>query len=317
MSNISRRSFLKASGATIGVSAVGAGLMGLAGCSPNAESVDKNAAEMQDQGQEQNIKVKLVACSPTGTTLAAGLLLAEKISNDVEVIDQTSFASRQKTIEFDPEDLAILIGPTIVGRLPQVDDIFTNLVGNGASCIAAACFGNRGCELGVPQISEIATEDGFNVIGGIAMVTDHTLGGVLGRGRPDIEDRKVIESFAADIKDKFTSNTLDAITIEVDEKVYEDPYFEKIFEAYPPGVLFPSTAEKVYNEENCVKCGTCAAECTAGCIDPDTLEIDNEVCVSCQRCTSVCAYRARYFMKDRTFENGEFYWSRKDLQVYV
>lgn len=59
--------------------------------------------------------------------------------------------------------------------------------------------------MGVQEIADIATSNGFNVIGGIAMVTQHTSGGVIGRGRPDVDDQKVIKEFAETIREKIAS----------------------------------------------------------------------------------------------------------------
>ena len=310
MADVSRRAFLKTSGAVLGLSATGAGVLGLAGCAAASKDAPSEGVG-SDAGKagEESLKVKLCACSPTGNTFAAGLVLANYLSDDVEVIDQTSYQSRMKKIDFEPTDLVIMIGSTIAGRTVEVDNLFTNLKGSDTPCIAAACFGNRKAEMTASLIADTAKANGFNVIGGIEIVTDHTLGRFLGHGRPDSDDRAAIQEFADSIKEKIASGSLEPVTIVGDESCYEN--------YNPKGTIYRSTTTKEYYPDNCIKCGTCAQECTAGAIDATTLEIDEDVCVHCQRCTYVCRHQGRYFFPASEFEQGEHYWSRKDVVVHL
>ena len=47
-------------------------------------------------------------------------------------------------------------------------------------------------------------------------------------------------------------------------------------------------AHKIGDE--CIKCGTCASQCSVGCISEgeDKYIIDSEKCVDCGTCASVC-----------------------------
>ena len=76
MADVSRRAFLKTSGAVLGLSATGAGVLGLAGCAAASKDAPSEGVG-SDAGKagEESLKVKLCACSPTGNTLAAGLVL--------------------------------------------------------------------------------------------------------------------------------------------------------------------------------------------------------------------------------------------------
>ena len=303
MFGATRREFVKG----IGLSSAAGAALGSSAMATAAFADGIDGAATDAEGQP--LKVKLVVCSPTGGTLNAGLILAHSLSDDVEVIDQTSYVSRQQELSFGSDDLVIMICSTIAGRMPMAKGLFTNLKGDNTPCIAAATFGNRDCEMTNALIAEIAASEGFNVIGGIAIVTDHVLGRFLGHGRPDLDDLAVIQDFADSIKEKIANGNLEPITIEGDPSCYEN--------YNPEGTIYQSTTAKVYYPENCEQCGTCAQECTAGAIDPQTLEIDESICIHCQRCTYVCRHRGRYFFPESEFEQGDHYWSHKDLKVYL
>lgn len=293
-----RRTFLRSVGAAAGATVAAGGLLSLAQSQAQADEVAPAAP-----------KVKLVVCSPTGNTMNAGLILAHDISDDVEVIDQTSYVSRQQDFEFGPDELVIIMAPTIAGRLPMAQGLFTNLKGSNTPCIAAACFGNRDCEMTTALIAEQAAASGFVVVGGIAIVTDHVLGRFLGHGRPDVDDRAVILDFATTVREKVAAGDLTPVEIVGDESCYEN--------YNPKGTIYQSTTVKEYYPDNCIRCGVCAQECTAGAIDPETLEIDESICVHCQRCTWVCRNQGRYFFPASEFEQGDHYWPHKDLKIYL
>ena len=75
------------------------------------------------------------------------------------------------------------------------------------------------------------------------------------------------------------------------------------------GIFSKVSPNKIYTDENCVKCGICANNCPSGCIDPQKLYIDNETCVKCLKCLSVCPKGAmKYGIQPIKFNSG-----RRDL----
>ena len=54
------------------------------------------------------------------------------------------------------------------------------------------------------------------------------------------------------------------------------------------GLISKFSINKIYMDENCVKCGMCANNCPSGCINHKEKSIDNEICVKCLKCVSVC-----------------------------
>lgn len=167
------------------------------------------------------------------------------------------------------------------GQLPLVDGLLTNLKGDNTPAVVVAAYGNRNYDDLLAQMKGILTEQGFVVIGGIALVTPHVFSEKAGRNRPDGDDHELIKQFGADVAEKVRSGELQ--------------------EAEIPGNPQPEPKEltvavKSYNADNCVQCLTCVANCPVGAINPeDVSQIDEDICISCQRCFYSCNYYARNY----------------------
>ena len=56
------------------------------------------------------------------------------------------------------------------------------------------------------------------------------------------------------------------------------------------GLLSRNTIVRLKFPSSCVKCGACVRNCPAGCIDLAAKKVDNERCVRCLNCISVCKF---------------------------
>lgn len=55
------------------------------------------------------------------------------------------------------------------------------------------------------------------------------------------------------------------------------------------GLISKLSLNKIYIEEDkCVSCGSCAAQCPSGCIDFKNKTVDNETCIKCLKCLGKC-----------------------------
>lgn len=263
---ISRSQFLAASG--IGLAA--AGLSGLAARSARA-----------DEASEAPVKVKAAFFSPTEGTKNAALTVASYISDDITPVDITTADARTTDVEFASDELAIVATPSYGGQIAKIEGLYTNLKGDNTPCVLVCAFGNRAVENCFANLQSILSQQGFVVIGAIGVVTPHVFSAYVGRSRPDADDRAVIAEFAGVIKDKLANGDLAEIAVEGTPEVD----FEKAL----------SGPEKIYNADLCTACGECAPNCPVGAIDPETLEVDDTVCISCQRCTHVCQFGGRSY----------------------
>ena len=285
MSKLTRRDFLKASTAVATSVAVG-GFLG--GCETKASSpVHSDASD-----KSKAYKVRTVVFSPTGGTMNAAYHMAKKLSDDVEIIDQTSLSDRSEQFTFRSDELVLLAAPCYMKSIPYVKDLFTNLKGDHTPCIVVSAFGNRACENNFAQTKAIAEANGFITIGAISLVTPHVRGARIGHGRPNLEDHKIMQEFADKLLEKLSAGNFNSIPVEPMTDRGEHPHSED---------------EKIYIEETCVHCGLCAEKCPVGAIDSQTMAIDPNLCISCQRCSYVCPVNARNFIVDRNAVDNKYY----------
>lgn len=289
---ITRRGFIKGAAAL----AAGTALAGLAGCA--------KTGEQPKEAPQRHVKV---ACfSPTEGTKNAAAMLAAKFSDDLEFVDITTVDARQEEVTFAADDLAIFAAPSYGGQLPMIQGLFTNLKGNNTPCVVVCAFGNRAAENVYAQLAKIASAQGFVVIGAMGLVTPHVFSSnaKAGHSRPNVEDNLKMIEFAGKVKEKLDAGKLEAITLEGSPDV---DWAKEI-----------SVAPKTFLPENCVKCGECAKNCPAGAIDPETLEVNEEVCIHCQRCSFVCQFNGRTYDTSvkREFIEGKLS-TKKPVEYFV
>lgn len=54
------------------------------------------------------------------------------------------------------------------------------------------------------------------------------------------------------------------------------------------GLISKVSLCKIYIEDICISCGTCEHNCPSGCINSKEKTVDNETCIKCLKCLSVC-----------------------------
>ena len=84
------------------------------------------------------------------------------------------------------------------------------------------------------------------------------------------------------------------------------------------GLISKFSVNKIYMDENCVKCGMCANNCPSRCIDHKEKIIDNETCVKCLKCLSICPKGAiKYGIQPIKFnaKRRDFVWGMGALAL--
>lgn len=223
--------------------------------------------------------------SPNENTMrllrAAGRAAPQRIKN----FNFTIHKDRDMSADFGPEDFVILGSPTFYGRLPKVAlDRFKNFKGDKTPALLVITYGNRAYEDALIELYDIAKQQGFVPVAAMVVIGKHSIIREFAKGKPSFEDRDEAEDFVYDVIDKI-EGAEDIAEIELKDIPGKRPYRE-----YGQGPVKP-----VVNNDKCIKCAHCAANCPVGAIpmdQPNTTDWD--LCISCMRCLAVCPHDARY-----------------------
>lgn len=233
------------------------------------------------------MKIYNIIFSPTGGTYKVSDIIAKELSQNIEEIDlsATNFANQSLN-----GDLAIISMPSYGGKAPKIAiDRLKQIQGNGINTIIIAVYGNRAYEDTLIEIYDEATNAGFNVIGAISAVAEHSIIRKYAKGRPNKDDEIQLKDFSHKIQEKINKPDNSKPNIPGNR-----PY--KTFNGVG---LTPKTNNK------CTKCGLCAKKCPTGAINPNNpTQIDNQKCISCMRCVYICPKSAKGISKLITLVAG-------------
>lgn len=224
-------------------------------------------------------RLTAVYFSPTGGTKKAVLNFAENFQDyQTECLDLTPPGRRAKEYRFGENEFVIAGCPVYAGQIPQVQGLLRNIYGSNTPCVIMACYGNRHYDDALAQMQQILTEQGFIVIGGMAVIISHIFSKILGAGRPDDKDRLILQDFASQMADKIAQHNFAPITVPGNGK---------------PELKQPVAVDKIFHEERCNMCGACLDLCPVNALSADNMEQAGSECISCMRCAKYCPTNAR------------------------
>lgn len=237
--------------------------------------------------------------SPTGHTKSIVEFIEKGISyyETKTRWDMTPYTSRTLHIALQSNDLLLMGIPVYSGRVPKtVLERLVQIKGNNTPAILVATYGNREYNDALLELEEVLTEKGFIVFGAAAFVTEHSVCGEFGKGRPDLSDWASITLFLEKINEKI-KNQLTRLTVNIRGSKPYRPY--KRVPLHPHGT------------SKCINCKACVSVCPVQAISLETPKKTNkEVCISCMACIKYCQYRGRSLYK---IENFIAYRSLKNL----
>lgn len=224
-----------------------------------------------------------IVFSPTGGTQKVADTIVNRLSANVITIDLCDRNADFASVSFSAEDICVISAPSYGGRVPAIAvERIRKFNGNGARAVLVVVYGNRDYEDTLIELKDTLDAAGFVSIAAVSAIAEHCIARQFAAGHPDEQDIKELESFADVIKGRLETgfNT----TLEVPGN---RPYKE--FKGLP---MHPSA------DKSCVKCGICAESCPVGAIPmDDPSKTNNDKCMSCMRCISVCPNDSRKLNK--------------------
>ena len=212
--------------------------------------------------------------SPTGGTESVANIIGRHWSESTSKIDLSDSKIDFSKCVISSEDRVLVAMPSFGGRAPAVAiERLKKIKGSGAKCTLVCVYGNRAYEDTLAEMEDAAKESGFLVVAAVAAVAEHSIMPQYAAGRPDASDKKQLEQFAEQIRDKLES----AVSIPGNR-----PYKK----ANGAGLVPKPT-------KDCVKCGLCAEKCPVCAIDTVSFAADSQKCIACMRCVKQCPENAR------------------------
>lgn len=247
------------------------------------------------------MKIKRVCAlyfSATGNTekvvTTVAETLAEKWAVPVERFSFTRPTEREKDYAFTDADFAVVGAPTYAGKLPNkiLPEFKARLHGNGALAAALVTFGNRSYDNSLAELCVLLEENDFHTVAGGAFVSRHAFTDALAASRPDFEDRRELQTFAAAIADKVNDLTDIPAALAVPGDAAAPYYVPKGIDGQPARFL---KAKPLTDPGKCTGCGVCARVCPMGAIAPDDVFSVPGTCIKCHACVCRCTKHAKYF----------------------
>ena len=236
--------------------------------------------------------------SATGNTDKTVNTIADALAAALAVpLERRSFtrpAERETDLIFAPGDLVVFGMPTYAGKLPNkmLPFVREHVQGNEALAAAVVTFGNRSFDNSLAELCACLEAGGFHTVAAGAFACRHAFTDALADGRPDWDDKRMMEAFAGEIADKVKYLTEIPAPITVPGDADAPYYVPKGIDGQPAKFL---KAKPQTDLGKCTDCGACARLCPMGAIDPKNTALVPGTCIKCQACVRKCTKHAKYF----------------------
>ena len=273
-------------------------------------------------------KIRVLYFSATGNTERAATTIAEELAKKLNVpmesIAFTRPAEREREYYFTEEELVLVASPTYAGKLPNkiLPDFRNKLHGNGTMVVPVVLFGNRNYDDALIELRNLLQLRHFSCVAGAAFVGEHSFSTVLAAGRPDDEDRKLMDGFGETVAGKVLNLDFvppEKLPIAVSGCDPIRPYYKpRDREGNFINIL---KVKPVTDAEKCTNCGLCAAKCPMGSISADNVAEVAGICIKCCACVKGCPTGAKYFTDEgylyHQHELEEMYARRAEVTMFL
>lgn len=234
--------------------------------------------EQNEKASINDMEIYEMSFSPTGGTRKVADVLAAAWSDNVCQIDLAA-PHFKADVTFSEDDVVLIAVPSYAGRVPAlaVERIRT-MEGNNARAVLLCVYGNRAYEDTLIELSDVVETLHFRVVAAVAAIAEHSIVRHYGAGRPDADDKELLEVFAGKIERKLLNGDFTPLSLPGNR-----PYKPLKNAAIVPML-----------QADCNACGWCAKQCPVQAIDllhPDVVNADK--CMGCMRCVAYCPRSAR------------------------
>ncbi|MDO4764826.1 MAG: 4Fe-4S binding protein [Eubacteriales bacterium] len=156
------------------------------------------------------------------------------------------------------------------------------------------------------ELADIVGDNGFQVVAGCTVVTEHNILTQFARGRPSSKDKKEIQEFA----------------LLSSKKILENDSTRPFIPGSFPYKQWDGVRLNIrINYDTCINCGLCFEKCPVNAIFEKSWQCDMEKCILCMRCIKICPNQSRYLEPNAiarmTEDMRKFCESRKENEYYL
>ena len=243
--------------------------------------------------------------SPTGATRKVVRAFAEGFGGTYTENDITLPKDREKPLADSGEGLFVLAGPVYGGRcFKMLTGAAAKLSGQGRPVVLIVTYGGRHYDRALADLYEAASEAGFQTVSCGAFIGEHSFSAKIQTGRPKEDDLQRAREYGAEVRRRLEEGSLTPMAAEAipqrEVDVAAIGSHRKHLSSLTPNRPIPTDA--------CRHCGTCAAACPLGLIDPADSNKIEERCIKCNACVKACPAGAMQFPQEgfkATAENCE------------
>lgn len=217
--------------------------------------------------------------SPTGGTKKVADIITDKLCSEKTIIDLTDIKTDFSQFSFDENDVCVVAVPSYGGRVPDIAlSRLSKMKSLSAKAVLLVVYGNRDYDDTLLELKEALTSMNFSCVAAVTAIAKHSVVTQIAAERPDNNDIKVLQEFAQTINEHISTADLSSILMVPGNNPYKK---------------YTGIPLKPHATKSCTKCGICAELCPIGAILPHSDKTDEDKCISCMRCMSVCPNDAR------------------------